>query len=84
MTPRRFEGTERYIATDDLRIAVNASVTLERPLLIKHFLPLIVEPHDGVRGQCDLSVRRSGAATSQDRFEYHSVQHKASRRPKLT
>jgi MoxR-like ATPase len=35
MTPRRFEGTERYIATDDLRIAVNASVTLERPLLIK-------------------------------------------------
>ena len=35
MTPRRFEGTERYIATGDLRIAVNASVTLERPLLIK-------------------------------------------------
>ncbi|HWE05909.1 MAG TPA: MoxR family ATPase [Rhizomicrobium sp.] len=35
MTPRRFEGTDRYIATDDLRIAVNASVTLERPLLIK-------------------------------------------------
>ncbi len=35
MMPRRFEGTERYIATDDLRIAVNASVTLQRPLLIK-------------------------------------------------
>ena len=31
----RFEGTDRYVATDDLRIAVNAAVTLERPLLIK-------------------------------------------------
>ena len=35
MTARHFEGTDRYIATDDLRIAVNASITLERPLLIK-------------------------------------------------
>ncbi len=31
----KFEGTERYVATDDLRMAVNASVALERPLLIK-------------------------------------------------
>jgi MoxR-like ATPase len=31
----RFEGTDRYIATDDLKIAVNAAVALERPLLIK-------------------------------------------------
>ena len=31
----KFEGTERYIATDDLRMAVNAAVTLQRPLLIK-------------------------------------------------
>jgi MoxR-like ATPase len=31
----KFEGTERYIATDDLQMAVNAAVTLERPLLIK-------------------------------------------------
>ncbi|MEP3277307.1 MAG: MoxR family ATPase [Stappiaceae bacterium] len=31
----RFEGTKDYIATEDLRIAVNAAVTLERPLLIK-------------------------------------------------
>jgi MoxR-like ATPase len=31
----KFEGTERYVATDDLRMAVNASVTLQRPLLIK-------------------------------------------------
>jgi MoxR-like ATPase len=32
---QRFAGTERYIATDDLMMAVNASVTLARPLLIK-------------------------------------------------
>ncbi len=31
----KFEGTERYVATEDLRMAVNAAVTLERPLLIK-------------------------------------------------
>lgn len=31
----KFEGTDRYVATDDLRMAVNAAVTLERPLLIK-------------------------------------------------
>ena len=35
MTSLKFEGTERYIATDDLRVAVNAAITLERPLLIK-------------------------------------------------
>ena len=31
----RFEGSENYVATDDLQIAVNAAITLERPLLIK-------------------------------------------------
>ncbi len=31
----RFEGTDRYIATDDLMLAVNAAITLQRPLLIK-------------------------------------------------
>src|ERR1700727_1980053 len=31
----RFQGTADYIATDDLKIAVNAAVALERPLLIK-------------------------------------------------
>lgn len=30
-----FAGTERYIATEDLRLAVNAALTLERPLLLK-------------------------------------------------
>lgn len=31
----RFAGTESYVATDDLTVAVNAAITLERPLLIK-------------------------------------------------
>ena len=31
----RFEGTESYVATQDLLIAVNAAITLERPLLVK-------------------------------------------------
>jgi MoxR-like ATPase len=31
----RFEGTSDYIATEDLRVAVNAAIVLERPLLIK-------------------------------------------------
>ncbi|MFN9732012.1 MAG: AAA family ATPase [Pseudomonadota bacterium] len=31
----RFEGTDRYVATDDLRLAVNAAIALQRPLLVK-------------------------------------------------
>lgn len=31
----KFAGTKDYVATDDLKIAVNAAVTLERPLLVK-------------------------------------------------
>jgi len=31
----KFQGTKAYVATDDLTIAVNAAVTLERPLLVK-------------------------------------------------
>ena len=35
MTTNRFTGTDTYIATDDLMTAVNAAVTVGRPLLIK-------------------------------------------------
>jgi len=35
MADRKFKGTNTYIATDDLNLAVNAAVTLERPILIK-------------------------------------------------
>jgi MoxR-like ATPase len=31
----RFEGTDSYVATEDLQVAVNAAITLERPLLVK-------------------------------------------------
>jgi MoxR-like ATPase len=31
----RFEGTTAYVATDDLKVAVNAAIALERPLLVK-------------------------------------------------
>src|SRR5690606_27178091 len=31
----RFAGTDSYIATEDLKLAVNAAITLERPLLVK-------------------------------------------------
>ena len=31
----RFEGSSTYVATDDLKLAVNAALTLQRPLLIK-------------------------------------------------
>src|SRR5580704_6365159 len=31
----KFQGTDTYVATEDLRIAVNAAIALERPLLVK-------------------------------------------------
>ena len=31
----KFEGTNTYIATEDLKVAVNASITLERPIIVK-------------------------------------------------
>lgn len=31
----KFQGTDDYIATDDLQMAVNAAVTLQKPLLVK-------------------------------------------------
>jgi MoxR-like ATPase len=35
MADKKFTGTSSYIATDDLSMAVNAAVTLERPILVK-------------------------------------------------
>ena len=35
MSDNRFAGTDRYVATEDLTTAVNAAVTLGRPILIK-------------------------------------------------
>jgi MoxR-like ATPase len=57
----RFAGTDRYIATDDLMMAVNAAVTLGRPLLIKG------EPGTG-KTQLAQEIARSLARPM---FEWH-------------
>lgn len=58
---RRFTGTDQYIATRDLEMAVNAAVTLERPLLIKG------EPGTG-KTQLALEV---ASALDKPIFEWH-------------
>ena len=52
MATERFSGTSTYIATDDLKMAVNAAVTLERPILVKG------EPGTG-KTQLAIEVARS-------------------------
>ena len=49
----RFEGTDSYVATQDLQVAVNAAIALERPLLVKG------EPGTGKRSSRTRSRRRS-------------------------
>jgi len=52
MADKKFTGTTSYIATDDLTMAVNAAVTLERPILVKG------EPGTG-KTQLAIEVARS-------------------------
>jgi len=61
MTATRFSGTDRYVATDDLTMAVNAAVILGRPLLIKG------EPGTG-KTELALEVAR---ALGRPLFEWH-------------
>src|SRR5262245_64489335 len=61
MSNPRFTGTERYVATPDLMMAVNAAVTLARPLLIKG------EPGTG-KTQLAEEIARS---LSRPLFEWH-------------
>ena len=35
MSGSKFTGTDTYVATDDLSMAVNAAITLQKPLLVK-------------------------------------------------
>jgi len=57
----KFSGTDTYIATDDLAIAVNAAVALERPLLVKG------EPGTG---KTELA-RQVAGALGMDMLEWH-------------
>ncbi len=61
MADTKFTGTNSYIATDDLMMAVNAAVTLQRPILIKG------EPGTG-KTQLALEVAR---ALDKPLFEWH-------------
>jgi len=61
MNDTRFQGTDRYVATPDLMMAVNAAVTLARPLLIKG------EPGTG-KTQLAEEIARS---LSRPLFEWH-------------
>ena len=61
MTDTRFTGTSTYVATDDLMMAVNAAVTLERPILVKG------EPGTG-KTQLALEVAK---ALGKPLFEWH-------------
>jgi len=61
MSEQRFSGTDRYVTTEDLDLAVNAAVTLERPILIKG------EPGTG-KTQLAAEV---AAALNKPLFEWH-------------
>jgi MoxR-like ATPase len=61
MADSKFTGTSTYVATDDLMMAVNAAVTLERPILIKG------EPGTG-KTQLAVEVARS---LGRPLFEWH-------------
>ena len=61
MADQKFKGTKTYVVTDDLKMAVNAAVTLERPILIKG------EPGTG---KTQLAFEISGAL-QRPLFEWH-------------
>ena len=68
----QFKGTKNYVATDDLKVAVNAAITLQRPLLVKG------EPGTGKTVLAlEVAKAREGAA---DRMA-HQVDHQGAAGP---
>ena len=74
----QFKGTADYVATDDLKVAVNAAIRLERPLLVKG------EPGTGktelarqIAGSLDLELIewnvKSTTRAQQGLYEYDAV-----------
>ncbi|MEM8982610.1 MAG: MoxR family ATPase [Pseudomonadota bacterium] len=61
MTQKKFGGTDRYVATDDLTMAVNAAITLQRPILVKG------EPGTGKT----MLAREVAAALGMPLYEWH-------------
>ena len=74
----KFTGTKDYVATDDLKVAVNASIVLERPLLIKGEpgtgKTLLAEEIAGALGAPLLSWHiKSTTKAQQGLYEYDAV-----------
>lgn len=74
----KFEGTERYVATEDLQMAVNAAITLQRPLLIKGEpgtgKTMLAEEVAAALGKPILSWHiKSTTKTHQGLYEYDAV-----------
>src|SRR6202140_2455694 len=58
---QRFEGTDTYVATQDLQVAVNAAIALDRPLLVK------AEPGTGKT----ILAHEAAAALGKDLITWH-------------
>src|SRR5207247_2567213 len=74
----RFKGSDTYVSTDDLTLAVNAAITLERPLLVKGG-PGTGTPTRAVEGARSLGVPllewhiKSTTKAQQGLYEYDAV-----------
>src|SRR5450432_2187139 len=75
---QRFEGTQTYVATEDLRVAVNAAIALERPLLIKGEpgtgKTILAQEVASALGKCLISWHiKSTTKAQQGLYEYDAV-----------
>ena len=73
----RFQGTKSYIATDDLKLAVDAALSLEKPLLVKGepgtgktMLALEVAKYNTNRPTC---IRMTATVSCDDAYHHHLV-----------